>query len=104
MQAGPADFGEISARLAAARQGGETATMGGIRLRMVRVAGGGDGLWDSHPLTAETVIVWSGDLIVEFGGQVLTLSPGQCCVVPAGVEHRGTSRGGAEVVLLQQAG
>ena len=70
---------------------------------MVRVAGGGEGRWDSHSHSAETVVVWSGDFTVEFRDHALTLSAGQCCVVPAGAEHRGTSRNGAEVVLFQQA-
>lgn len=99
-----ADFGTVFARLAAAGQTEEAVAMGGVALRMVRVAGGGEGRWDSHPLTAETVIVWSGDFTVDFRDHALILSAGQCCVVPAGVEHRGTSRGGAEVVLFQQAG
>jgi mannose-6-phosphate isomerase-like protein (cupin superfamily) len=98
-----ADFNRIFARLSAAQQGEETLAAGGVNIRMVRIAGGGAGRWDSHPLTAETVIVWSGDFTVEFRDHVLTLSAGQCCVVPQGAEHRGTSRHGAEVVLFQQA-
>lgn len=48
-------------------------------------------------------MVWSGDFTVEFRDHTLTLSPGQCCVVPVGVEHRGRSREGAEMVLFTQA-
>lgn len=103
MNASPTDFAEVFARLAAAREREETATFGGVNIRMVRVAGGGEGRWDSHPHSAETVVVWSGDFAVEFRDRTLTLSAGQCCVVPAGAEHRGTSRNGAEVVLFQQA-
>ena len=103
MNTGPTDFAEVFARLAATQQREETAPLGGVNVRMVRVAGGGEGRWDSHPHSAETVIVWSGDFTVEFRDHALTLSPGQCCVVPAGAEHRGASRNGAEVVLFQQA-
>lgn len=103
MNTGLADFSKIFARLSAAQQGEEALTVGGVNIRMVRVTGGGAGRWDSHPLTAETVIVWSGDFTVEFHDHALTLSIGQCCVVPRGIEHRGTSRDGAEVVLFQQA-
>lgn len=98
-----ADFSRIFARLSKAQQDEETRAVGGVNIRMVRVTGGGAGRWDTHPLTAETVIVWSGDFTVEFRDHVPTLSAGQCCVVPRGVEHRGTSRQGAEVVLFQQA-
>lgn len=103
MNTGPTDFAEVFARLAAACQTEETASLGGVNVRMVRVAGGGEGRWDSHAHTAETVVVWSGGFTVEFRDHVLTLSAGQCCVVPAGAEHRGTSRNGAEVVLFTRA-
>ena len=98
-----ADFGAVFARLAAEAKPEQTFPMGGVNVRLVRVAGGGAGRWDSHAATAETVVVWSGDFRVEFRDGTLDLEAGQCCVVPAGAEHRGTSRGGAEVVLFQQA-
>ena len=103
MDTGPTSFADVFARLAAAQQREETVALGGVSVRMVRVAGGGPGRWDSHAHTAETVVVWSGDFTVEFRDHTLTLSAGQCCVVPVGAEHRGTSRDGAEVVLFQQA-
>ena len=103
MNTGPPDVNEVFARLAAAQQSEETAVFGGMSVRMVRVTGGGEGRWDSHSLTAETVVVWSGKFTVEFRDHTLQLSAGQCCVVPVGAEHRGTSSSGAEVVLFQQA-
>lgn len=96
------DFAEVFARLAAANAVEETITLGGIAVRMVRVAGGGPGRWDSHGQTAETAIVWSGDFSVEFRDATVSLTAGQCCVVPVNAEHRGTSRAGAEVILLTQ--
>lgn len=103
MNTGPADFTEVFARLAASQAREETMTLGGVNVRTVRVPGGGEGRWDSHGHTAETVVVWSGDFTVEFRDHTLRLSPGQCCVVPVGAEHRGTSRNGAEVVLFTQS-
>ena len=103
MDTGPTDFAQVFSRLAAGGQREETAPLGGVNVRMVRVAGGGEGRWDSHAHSTETVVVWSGDFTVEFRDHTLRLSPGQCCVVPVGAEHRGTSREGAEVVLFQQA-
>ena len=97
------DFAEIFARLARDGQSEETALLGGVNVRTVRVKGGGEGRWDHHAQTTETVIVWSGDFTVEFRDQTLQLSRGQCCVVPVGAEHRGTSKAGAEVILFQQA-
>ena len=97
------DFGEVFGRLAKDGQSEETAQLGGVNVRLVRVKGGGEGQWGHHGDTTETVAVWSGDFTVEFRDQTLHLSRGQCCVVPVGAEHRGTSKAGAEVILFQQA-
>lgn len=96
------DFAEAFARLAAADAVEEQVTMGGIAIRMLRVAGGGAGRWDRHDHTAETAIVWSGHFSVEFRDRTVSLTAGQCCIVPASAEHRGTSITGAEVILLTQ--
>ena len=98
-----ADFAEIFGQLARDGRTEESVQLGGVTVRLVRVKGGGEGRWDRHDRTTETVVVWSGDFSVEFRGHALHLSGGQCCVVPVGAEHRGTSEAGAEVVLFQQA-
>lgn len=100
---GPTDFGAVFERLAREQLREETVELGGVNVRMVRVAAGGEGRWDRHEHSAETVVVWSGDFTVEFSDHSSTLSAGQCCVVPIGAEHRGTSREGAQVVLFQRA-
>lgn len=97
------DFAREFARLAAEGQRESATELGGVKVRLVRVAGGGEGRWDSHADTAETAIVWSGDFSVEFRDGTVALGPGQCCVVPVGAEHRGTSKGGAEIVLFTAA-
>ena len=101
---GPTDFGKVFERLAREQQSDETVQLGGVDVRLVRVAGGGEGRWDSHGHSTEIVVVWSGDFTVEFRDHTLNLAAGQCCIVPVGAEHRGTSRQGAEVVLFQQIG
>ncbi len=97
------DFAEIFGRLASEARSEETAQLGGVTIRAVRIKSGGEGRWDHHDSTTETVVVWSGDFTVEFRDHVVELSSGQCCVVPIGAEHRGTSKAGAEVILFQQA-
>ena len=97
------DFAETFDRLAREGSMEETTLLGGVNVRLVRVAGGGEGQWGQHDDTTETVVVWSGDFTVDFRDHSLTLGAGQCCVVPVGAEHRGTSKSGAEVVLFQQA-
>jgi mannose-6-phosphate isomerase-like protein (cupin superfamily) len=99
----PIDFASAFARLAAEGRREETTELGGVNVRLVRVPGGGEGRWDHHDHTTETVVVWSGDFSVEFRDGTLRLGPGQCCVVPVNAEHRGTSQGGAEVVLFQNS-
>ena len=68
----------------------------------MRVPANVEGRWDSHPDSTETVVVWSGAFTVEFRDRTLRLTAGQCCVVPIGAEHRGTSPTGAEVVLFRK--
>ena len=97
------DFAETFGRLARDGLSEETTELGGVNVRLVRVKGGGEGRWDHHAQTTETVVVWSGEFTVEFRDHTLHLTKGQCCVVPVGAEHRGTSKTGAEVVLFQQA-
>ena len=101
---GPTDFGKVFERLAREQQSEETVQLDGVNVRLVRVAGGDEGRWDSHGHSTEIVVVWSGDFTVEFRDHTLNLAAGQCCIVPVGAEHRGTSRQGAEVVLFQQVG
>ena len=97
------DFAGIFARLAEQGSSEQSVQLGGVNIRLVRVEGGGEGRWDHHDATAETALVWSGDFSVEFRDGTVELSGGQCCVVPVGAEHRGTSKAGAEVILFQQA-
>lgn len=97
------DIAETFARLARDDQKEETMQLGGVNVRLVRIKGGGEGRWDSHATTTETVVVWAGQFTVEFRDNTLELSPGQCCVVPVGAEHRGTSKTGADVVLFTNA-
>ncbi len=102
MDGGQVDFAAGFAGLAARGERETTAALGGVDVRLVRVAGGGEGRWDSHPDSTETVVVWSGEFKVEFRDRTLMLTAGQCCVVPVGAEHRGTSPTGAEVVLFRK--
>lgn len=97
------DFAGEFARLAGSGEGDSTTVLGGVAVRLVRLPGGGEGRWDRHDATTETAIVWSGDFAVEFRDRTLDLTPGQCCVVPVGAEHRGTSRNGAEIILFTAA-
>lgn len=89
------DFGATFERLAVDGDGQHHAVLGGVDVRLVRIAGGAAGRWDRHDDTTETVVVWSGAFDVAFRDRVVSLGAGQCCVIPLGVEHQGTSPTGA---------
>jgi mannose-6-phosphate isomerase-like protein (cupin superfamily) len=97
------DFAAIFGRLAAEGLREQTTPLGGVDARLVRVAANYAGEWDHHDHSTETVVVWSGDFKVEFRDGAVQLGPGQCCVVPAGADHRAASRSGAEIVLFQNS-
>lgn len=94
------DFAREFGRLAGANERESRQKLGGVAVRLVRLPRGAQGPWDSHADTAETAILWSGDFSVELRDRTLRLEPGQCCVVPRGAEHRGSTEGGAELILL----
>lgn len=98
------DFAEGFAALAASGEHEITHALGGVHVRLVRVAAGGEGRWDRHDDGPETVVVWSGRFQVEFDDATLVLGPGECCVVANEAAHRGTSSTGAEVILFRGAG
>ena len=102
MEQAQVDFGAGFADLRARDACETTMSLGGVDVRLVRVPAGGEGRWDSHPDSTETVVVWSGEFTVEFRDRTLHLAAGHCCVVPVGAEHRGTSPAGAEVVLFKK--
>lgn len=95
------DFAAAFQRMAADGTSEATWELESVRVRLVRVSGDASGNWHSHSDTAETVVVWQGDFLVQFRDGALSLSTGQCCVVPIGAEHRGTSQFGAEIILFQ---
>ncbi len=97
------DFGAVFKHLAETGERQHHAVVGGIDIRLIRVEGGGAGRWDRHGDTPETVLVWSGAFDVAFREHTLSLRAGQCCVVPIGAEHQGTSPTGAEVILFKSA-
>ena len=97
------DFGAVFARMAADGERQHHVALGGVDIRLVRVEGGTAGRWDRHDDTTETVIVWSGTFDVAYRDHAVSLGAGQCCVVPLGAEHCGTSSTDAEVILMRAA-
>jgi mannose-6-phosphate isomerase-like protein (cupin superfamily) len=97
------DFSAIFEDLVAKDEQQHHTFQGGVDIRLVRVQAASAGRWDRHADTTETVVVWSGVFDVAFRDHSVSLSAGQCCVIPLGAEHCGTSSAGAEVVLFKAA-
>lgn len=57
--------------------------------------------WHSHVDADEMFLVWKGRFRVEFRDRIVTLEPGQCIVVPRGVEHRTGADEEAEVLIFE---
>lgn len=68
-------FAVVFTRLAETAVAEERVTIGGVTMRMVRMAGGGAGQWDSHSNTEDTAMAWSDDFQVECRDHTLWI----CC-------------------------
>ena len=91
------DLGTAFAELAPG--GARETELGGQSVRTARFQG--TGAWHSHATASETVLVWRGRFRVEYRDGAQDLDQGQICVIPPGVEHRGVSEAGADIVLLK---
>ena len=78
------------------------AALNGQEVKIIKVKG--EFPWHHHTDEDEFFLVWKGKFRVEFRDQVLDLGPGECVVVPRGVEHRTCADQEAEVLLFEPAG
>src|SRR6266581_1882000 len=62
------------------------AALNGQEIKLVKVQG--EFPWHYHEQEDEFFMVWRGRFRVEFKDHVVSLEPGECVVVPRGVEHR----------------
>src|SRR5690348_10975574 len=62
------------------------AALNGQEVKLVKVRG--EFPWHHHEHEDEFFMVWRGRFRVEFRDPVVTLGPGECIVVPRGIEHR----------------
>jgi mannose-6-phosphate isomerase-like protein (cupin superfamily) len=59
--------------------------------------------WHHHDGISEMFFVWRGHMRLEFRDHVVEMGPGECLVVPPGVEHRPVAASEAEVILFEPA-
>ena len=57
--------------------------------------------WHHHAAEDELFWVLRGRLRLEFRDRVVELEPGQCCVVPRGVEHHPVAEAECWIVLIE---
>jgi len=60
--------------------------------------------WHHHDDADELFLGVEGTFRVEFRDRTVELAPGECLVVPRGVEHRTAADGEASVLLFEAAG
>jgi mannose-6-phosphate isomerase-like protein (cupin superfamily) len=78
------------------------AAMNGQEIKLVKVQG--EFPWHRHQQEDEFFLVWKGRFRVEFRDHIVEMSPGECVVVPRGVEHRTCADEEAEILLFEPSG
>lgn len=64
----------------------------------------GEFIWHHHEAEDEMFLVVKGQLRLEFRDGNVDLGPGECIVVPRGVEHRPVAEEEVHLVLFEPAG
>lgn len=77
------------------------AELNGQEVKLVKFQG--EFPWHHHAQEDELFLVHRGTMQVEFRTHLVTLTAGQLCVVPRGVEHRTLAADEAEVLIFEPA-
>jgi mannose-6-phosphate isomerase-like protein (cupin superfamily) len=64
----------------------------------------GEFVWHKHDNTDELFYILYGTLLLHLRGETITLGPGDCYVVPQGVEHKPECTAEVHVLLFERAG
>ena len=64
----------------------------------------GEFVWHSHPETDEVFIVIDGEFEMQLRDGNLTLTEGEMCVIPKGVEHRPFAEKECAIMMVELAG
>jgi mannose-6-phosphate isomerase-like protein (cupin superfamily) len=78
------------------------ATVNGQDVKIIKVKG--EFVWHRHDDEDEFFMTWKGRFRVEFRDRVVELGPGECTVVPKGIEHRTCAEEEAWVLCFEPAG
>ena len=77
------------------------AELNGQELKVVKIQGAFP--WHHHADVDELFMGWKGRFRLEFRDRSVELGPGDCIVVPRGVEHRPVADEEAEILLFEPA-
>ncbi len=78
------------------------ARLNGQEVKIVKVEG--EFPWHRHEREDEFFLVWKGRFRVEFRDRIVEMGPGECVLVPRGVEHRTCADREAQVLCFEPAG
>jgi mannose-6-phosphate isomerase-like protein (cupin superfamily) len=78
------------------------ATLNGQEVKIIKVEG--EFPWHHHEGEDEFFLVWKGRFRIEFRDRIVDLEPGECLVVPRGVEHRTSADAEAHILCFEPAG
>ena len=78
------------------------AAMNGQEIKLVKVKGVFP--WHRHEQEDEFFLVWKGRFRVEFRDRIVEMGPGECVVVPRGIEHRTRADEEAQILLFEPSG
>lgn len=78
------------------------AALNGQEVKIVKMKG--EFPWHHHENEDEFFMVWKGRFRVEFRDHIVDMGPGECVVVPRGVEHRTCSYEEAQILCFEPCG
>ena len=78
------------------------AELNGQEVKVVKLLG--EFPWHHHDDIDELFFGWRGTFRMDFRDRSVTIGPGQCIVVPRGVEHRPVAEQEAEILLFEPVG
>ena len=77
------------------------AELNGQHVKLAKLEG--EFIWHHHPDEDELFHVLRGRLTIELVDGAVTLGPGECVVIPRGVEHRPVAHDEVHVLLFEPA-
>lgn len=75
------------------------AELNGQYVKLAKIKG--EFVWHSHGNEDEMFMALKGEFVMEFRDRSVTISEGECIVVPKGVEHRPVAEQECEIMLFE---